>query len=114
MSYVDYGMANLDPLDTGLGTIVIMISPKTRNHYIARVKVSNIPNRASRMEDAFTVILTGEKLSDLVINGKVKLSGPDKNKVLEYIQNNRHAILAFWNGEIETTRQFYALAIESR
>lgn len=91
-----FEMANLRPKSTGL-PMTIWVSERGRAKHGPRIKVSL--KSGDRIDIGDTVTVTIED-KPRVIGGSLK--PPHLDAVVAYIALNRVALLAYWNGEIDT------------
>ena len=91
-----YGMANLYPRTTGL-PMTIWVSPRGGARHDARVKVSVTGGDRMVPEGAAVV---GIRPEPRLIEGD--LSRADFAAVVRWIMLNREALIAFWEGELDT------------
>ena len=91
-----YEMSNLFPEDTGL-PVTVWVSPRGRARHAARIKVCRIPG--NKMVPSNTVVV-GIEPEPRLIEGR--LPGRYLDPVVQWIELNREALLAYWDGEIGT------------
>jgi hypothetical protein len=91
-----YEMSNLFPEDTGL-PVTVWVSPRGRARHAARIEVCRIPG--NRMVPSNTAVV-GIEPEPRLIEGRL----PDRylDPVVQWIELNRDALFAYWNGEIGT------------
>ena len=92
-----FEMANLSPTLTGL-PMVVWISERGRARHDARVKVSLVHGRRARADRTASVSV---RPTVGVVAGP-QLDGRDLELVRQWIELNREAILAYWNGDLLT------------
>lgn len=106
MSNFDYAMSNLDDSSTGITGVVVYISQAVGRH-LPRVKISNIPDRASGMKDSFSIVLKNDGSVSTV--GIVKISAKQKSLAEKWVQLNRQTIIDYWHGNIDTLSMAVAI-----
>jgi hypothetical protein len=90
-----FEMANLSPTLTGL-PMVVWISERRRARHDARVKVYVVHGRRARPDQTASVRPTVE------IVAEAELDRRDLEPVRQWIELNREAIIAYWNGDLLT------------
>lgn len=98
-----FEMANLYPDTTGL-PMTVWISPRGNARHDVRVKVNL--TRGNQMNVTNTAVV-GVRPTPLVITGR--LSADDRQAVFEWITLNQDALVAYWEGRIDTARVIHAL-----
>ena len=91
-----FEMANLRPSSTGL-PMTIWVSERGRARHGPRLKVSL--QHGPKIDIRNTVSVTLEE-PPRVIGGELGTS--DCEAIRHYLEINRQALLAFWNGELDT------------
>jgi hypothetical protein len=91
-----FEMANLRPKSTGL-PMVILVSEKGRSQHGPRIKVSL--RHGDRMDALNTMTVTIEDEPQLIGEG---IPVQDLEAIRRYISLNKHTLLGYWNGEIDT------------
>ena len=92
-----FEMANLSPTLTGL-PMIVWISERGRARHDARVKVSLVHGRRARPD----------RTASVSVRPAVKIvAGPEIDRrdlelVRQWIELNREAIIAYWNGDLLT------------
>lgn len=92
-----FDMANLSPALTGL-PMVVWISERGRARHDARVKVSLVHGRRAHPDQ--TVSVSVRPAVELVAGPA--LDARDLDQVRRWIELNREALLAYWNGDLLT------------
>jgi hypothetical protein len=92
-----FEMANLSPTLTGL-PMVVWISERGRARHDARVKVSLVHGRRIRPDRTASVSV---RPTVEVVAGR-ELEARDMDLVRQWIELNREAIIAYWNGDLLT------------
>ena len=92
-----FEMANLSPAVTGL-PMIVWISERGRARHDARVKVSLVHGRRVRPDRTATVSVR----STVEIVAGPDLDRRDMELVRRWIEMNREAIIAYWNGDLLT------------
>jgi hypothetical protein len=98
-----FEIANLYPDTTGL-PMTVWISPRGNARHNVRVKV-NITH-GNQMSIA-SIAVVGGRLTPRVISGQ--LSPGDAQTVFRWIALNTDALVAYWEGRIDTARAIQAL-----
>jgi hypothetical protein len=98
-----FEMANLYPTTTGL-PMTIWVSPRGTARHDVRVKVNM--THGDQMNIANTAVV-GVRPRPRVITGR--LSPADTQAVFEWVALNRDALVAYWDGRIDTARMVQAL-----
>jgi hypothetical protein len=98
-----FEMANLFPLTTGL-PMTIWVSPRGSARHDVRVKVN--VTHGNQMNPANTAVV-GVRPSPHVIAGN--LSPNDEQAVCRWISLNTAALVAYWQGEIDTAQLIHML-----
>jgi hypothetical protein len=89
--------ANLSPTLTGL-PMVVWISERGRARHGARVKVSLVHGRRARPDRTASVSV---RRTVEIVAGR-QLERRDMELVRQWIELNRDAIIAYWNGDLLT------------
>ena len=92
-----FKMANLSPTLTGL-PMIVWISERGRARHDARVKVSLVHGRGARPDRTASVSV---RPTVEVVAGP-PLDGRDLELVRQWVELNREAIIAYWNGDLLT------------
>lgn len=92
-----FEMANLSPSLPGL-PMIVWISERGRDRHDVRVKVSLIRGRRARPDRTASVSLR----SNVGIAAGPELEPGDLAPVREWVELNREAIIAYWNGDLLT------------
>jgi Domain of unknown function (DUF4160) len=92
-----FEMANLSPALTGL-PMVVWISERGRARHDARVKVSLVHGRRARPDRTASVSV---RPTVEIVAGR-ELERRDMELVRRWIELNREAIIAYWNGDLLT------------
>ena len=98
-----FEMANLYPETTGL-PMTVWVSPRGTARHDVRVKVNM--THGNQMNIANTAIV-GVRPRPRVITGR--LLPADTRAVFEWVTLNRDALVAYWEGQIDTARMVQAL-----
>jgi hypothetical protein len=98
-----FEMANLYPDTTGL-PMTVWISPRGNARHDVRVKVNM--THGNQMKVTNTAVV-GVRPIPRVITGQ--LSADDRQAVFEWITLNQDALVAYWEGRIDTARVIHAL-----
>ncbi|SRR5216683_1821853 len=98
-----FEMANLFPETTGL-PMTVWVSPRGNARHDVRVKVNMM--HGNQMNPANTAVV-GVRPSLYIIAGS--LSPDDEKAVSQWISLNTAALLAYWEGEIDTAHLVHAL-----
>ena len=98
-----FEMANLYPDTTGL-PMTVWVSPRGNAQHDVRVKVNM--THGNQMNIANTAIV-GVRPRPRVITGR--LLPADTRAVFEWVTLNRDALVAYWDGRIDTARMIQAL-----
>jgi hypothetical protein len=91
-----FEMANLFPRTTGL-PMTIWVSPRGGARHDVRIKVNM--THGNQMNIANTAVV-GVRPSPRVITGR--LSAQDQQAVFAWVTLNTDALVAYWNGQIDT------------
>jgi hypothetical protein len=92
-----FEMANLSPTLTGL-PMIVWISERGRARHDARVKVSLVHGRRARPNRTASVSVR----PTVEIVAGPELDRRDMELVRQWIELNREAIIAYWNGDLLT------------
>jgi Domain of unknown function (DUF4160) len=92
-----FEMANLSPTLTGL-PMIVWISERGRARHDARVKVSLVHGRRAGPDGTASVSVR----STVEIVAGPELDGRDMELVRQWVEINREAIIAHWNGDLLT------------
>ena len=98
-----FEMANLYPDTTGL-PMTVWVSPRGRARHDVRVKVNR--THGDQMDISNTAVV-GLRPTPRVITGR--LSPQDAQAVFEWLALNAGALVAYWEGRIDTARMIHAL-----
>jgi hypothetical protein len=98
-----FEMANLYPDTTGL-PMTVWVSPRGNARYDVRVKVNM--THGNQMNIANTAIV-GVRPAPHVIAGQ--LAAADAQAMFQWIALNAEALIAYWDGRIDTARLIHAL-----
>ena len=98
-----FEMANLYPETTGL-PMTVWVSPRGTARHDVRVKVNM--THGNQMNIANTAIV-GVRPRPRVITGR--LLPADTRAVFEWLTLNEDALVAYWEGQIDTARMIQAL-----
>jgi len=92
-----FEMSNLFPDDTNVSGYTIWISTKSgREQHNARIKISNSDGEAE--------ISIWGKPEVKKSKGKIKLSGKKYNRLLDFIELNKDALLRHWIGKTSSAQ----------
>lgn len=91
-----FEMANLYPRDTGL-PMTVWISPKGRARHDVRVKVCRTPGDRMNADDTAVVAV---RPKPRLLHGD--LSASDLDAVARWVEVNREALVAYWDGRMST------------
>ena len=92
-----FEMANLSPALTGL-PMIVWISERGHARHDARVKVSLVHGRRARADRTASVAV---RPTVEIVAGS-ELDRRDMELVRQWIELNREAIIAYWNGDLLT------------
>lgn len=92
-----FEMANLSPTLPGL-PMIVWISERGRARHDARVKVSLVHGRRAHPDRTASVSVR----PTVEIVAGPELDGRDIDLVRQWIETNRDAIIAYWNGDLLT------------
>jgi len=97
-----FDMADLSPAATGL-PMVVRISERGRARHDARVEVSTVHGRRAHPDRTVSVSLrpTVGVVAVGVVAGQ-ELPADDLERVRQWIELNREALLAYWDGALLT------------
>jgi hypothetical protein len=98
-----YEMANLYPDSTGL-PMTVWVSPRGNTRHDVRIKVNM--THGDRMDITNTAVVA-VRPTPRVLAGQ--LSPADTQAVFEWISLNADALVAYWEGQIDTARLIYRL-----
>jgi hypothetical protein len=98
-----YETANLYPRTTGL-PMTVWVGPRGNARHDVRVKVNIIHGNQMNIDNTAIV---GVRPSPHLIAGQ--LSPDDERMIADWITLNTHAIVAYWNGDIDTLELVQAL-----
>jgi hypothetical protein len=98
-----FEMANLYPETTGL-PMTVWVSPRGNARHDIRIKVNM--THGEQMNIANTAIV-GVRPAPRVIAGQ--LSPVDAQAVFQWVALNTEALVAYWDGRIDTARMIHAL-----
>jgi len=98
-----FEMANLYPDTTGL-PMTVWVSPRGNARHDVRIKVN--VTHGSQMNIANTAVV-GVRPTPRVIVGQ--LSPADAPAVFQWVALNTDALVAYWDGQIDTARMIQAL-----
>lgn len=98
-----FEMANLYPDTTGL-PMTVWVSPRGAARHDVRVKVNM--THGNQMNIANTAVV-GVRPTPRVIAGQ--LSPTDAQEVCQWVSLNADALVAYWEGRIDTARLIHAL-----
>lgn len=93
-----FEMANLFPRTTGL-PMTVWVSPRGNARHDLRIKANMTPG--NQMDMANTAVI-GVRPVPHVIAGR--LSATDEAKVFRWVQLNTAALVAYWEGQIDTVQ----------
>lgn len=93
-----FEMANLFPRTTGL-PMTVWVSPRGNARHDVRIKVNMTRGNQMTLENTAVV---GVRPSPHLIAGS--LSAADERAVFDWITLNSAAILAYWDGDIDTVQ----------
>lgn len=97
-------MLNINPKDTGINCIIYASTKNTvHGRHGPRVKISNIPNNFSPV-DNFAVSISEEPK---IVAGKCKFNQSILTDIYEWIKLNYNPLIKYWNIEYESNRYFY-------
>jgi hypothetical protein len=91
-----FEMANLFPRTTGL-PMTVWVSPRANSRHDIRVKVNL--THGNQMNPSNTAVV-GVRPAPHVIAGR--LSPDDEKAVFQWLSTNQAALVAYWEGEIDT------------
>jgi len=91
-----YEMANLYPRTTGL-PMTIWVIPRGKARHDVRIKVNMTHGNQMNIDNTATVAV---RPSPRVVAGQ--LPADDERAVANWVTLNAEAILAYWNGDIDT------------
>lgn len=91
-----FEMANLFPRTTGL-PMTVWVSPRGKARHDARIKVNMTHGNQMTIENTAVV---GVRPAPHLVSGR--LSGDDREAVFSWLSLNEAALLAYWEGEIDT------------
>ena len=98
-----FEMANLYPDTTGL-PMTVWVSPRGAARHDVRVKVNM--THGNQMNIANTAVV-GVRPMPCVISGQ--LSPADAQAVYQWVTLNANALVAYWEGRIDTAQMIHAL-----
>lgn len=98
-----YEMANLYPESTGL-PMTVRVSPRGNARHDVRIKVNM--THGDRMDIANTAVVAVRPTPRILAG---QLSPADAQAVFQWISLNAEALLAYWDGQIDTARLVYRL-----
>ena len=98
-----FEMANLYPGTTGL-PMTVWVSPRGTARHDVRVKVNM--THGNQMNIANTAVV-GVRPTPRVLAGQ--LSPADEQAVFQWVSLNAGALVAYWEGRIDTARMIHAL-----
>jgi len=98
-----FEMADLFPASTGL-PMAIWVSPRGNSRHDVRVKVNM--THGNQMSPANTAVV-GVRPSPHIITGS--FSPDDEKAVFEWLSRNTAALLAYWEGDIDTVQLGHVL-----
>jgi hypothetical protein len=98
-----FEMANLYPDTTGL-PMTVWVSPRGTARHDVRVKVNMTHGNQMNIANAAVV---GVRPTPRVIAGQ--LSPTDAQEVYQWVSLNADALVAYWEGRIDTARLIHAL-----
>lgn len=98
-----FEMANLFPSTTGL-PMTVWVSPRGNSRHDVRVKVNM--THGNQMNPTNTAVI-GVRPSPHMIAGS--LSPDDERAVFEWVSLNTAALLAYWEGKIDTAHLVHGL-----
>ena len=91
-----FEMANLFPRTTGL-PMTVWVSPRGNARHDVRVKVNTTPG--NQMNPAETAVVALRPSPHLIAG---RLSPSDTRAVFQWVSLNTDALLAYWEGQIDT------------
>jgi hypothetical protein len=98
-----FEMANLYPDTTGL-PMTVWVSPRGTARHDVRVKVNMM--HGNQMNIANTAVVGVRPMPRLIAG---RLPAADAQFVFEWVTLNRDALVAYWDGQIDTARLIQAL-----
>ena len=98
-----YEMANLYPDSTGL-PMTVWVSPRGNARHDVRVKVNM--TRGDHMDITNTAAVAVRPVPRVLVG---QLSPSDAQAVFAWISLNAEALVAYWDGRIDTVRLIYRL-----
>ena len=96
-------MANLCPDSTGL-PMTVWVSPRGNTRHDVRIKVNM--THGDRMEITNTAVVAIRPAPRILAG---QLSPADAQAVFQWISLNAEALVAYWDGQIDTARLIYRL-----
>ena len=96
-------MANLYPDSTGL-PMTVWVSPRGNARHDVRIKVNM--THGERMDITNTAVVAVRPAPRILAG---QLSPTDAQAVFEWISLNTEALVAYWEGQIDTARLIYRL-----
>jgi hypothetical protein len=90
-----YEMANLFPATTGL-PMTVWVSPRGNARHDVRVKVHRTHGNKMNIDDTAVVVVRPPR----VVEGD--LASDDERAVLAWVALNADALVAYWEGQIDT------------
>jgi hypothetical protein len=98
-----FEMANLYPRTTGL-PMTVWVSPRGNARHDVRVKVNMMHGDRMSIDNTAVVAV---RPAPRIVEGQ--LSAEDERAVSEWIRLNAEAIVAYWDGDIDTVQLAQAL-----
>lgn len=98
-----FEMANLYPDTTGL-PMTVWVSPRGNAHHDVRIKVNMA--HGDRMDIANTAVVAVRPAPRILAG---QLAAADTQAVSQWISLNLDALVAYWDGQIDTARLIYRL-----
>jgi hypothetical protein len=107
-----YGFANLYPDTTGL-PMTIWVSPRGTAGHQAKIRVNTTPGNQTSISNTAVIAVrpalappsaarSDTEVGPHVLSGR--LSPADRQPVLEWVWLNSDALIAYWEGQIDTAR----------
>ena len=98
-----FEMANLYPRTTGL-PMTVWVSPRGNARHDVRIKVNKTHGNQMNIDNTAVVAV---RPAPRIVEGQ--LSSDDERAVSEWIRLNEAAVIAYWNGDIDTVQLAQAL-----
>lgn len=103
-----FEMASLSTKKTGL-PLKIYVSAKGNSKHGARIKISSLYGDKIKFDELFSVTISDDPK---IIGKHFNIKSEDISKVIEFVLDNKEALLLYWNEKIDTDELIDLLIFE--